>query len=144
MEKIIVAKQAADLHSNYLSQRAVYRYLRDNDIDKHILEIRKAYGRQRDLMVSMMEEHFPEAVDFTRPEGGMFVWVTLPEGLSAMRLFELAAKENVAFVPGRAFYVDGGGENTLRLNFSNSDEERIEKGIKRLGKVIKRLMAESK
>lgn len=144
MEKIIVAKQASDLHSSSLSQRIVFRYSTDHDIDKHIRKIREAYRRQRDLMVSMIEKHFPDEVEFTKPEGGMFLWVTLPENLSSLRLFDLAKKENVAFVPGNAFYVDGGGNNTLRLNFSNSDEERIEKGIKLLAGAIKKLLMEDK
>jgi 2-aminoadipate transaminase len=144
MEKIVVAKQSSDLHSNYLSQRAIYQYLVDNDLDEHILNIRKVYKKQRDLMVSMIEEHFPEEIKCTKPEGGMFLWVMLPEEVSSLHLFKLATKENVAFVPGRAFYVDGGGDNTLRLNFSNSDEEKIEEGIKRLAKVIKRILKENK
>ncbi|MBN2593051.1 MAG: PLP-dependent aminotransferase family protein [Sedimentisphaerales bacterium] len=140
MEKIIVAKQSSDLHSNYLSQRAVYQYLIDNNLDEHISSIRKVYKKQRDLMVSMIEKHFPQKIRCTKPEGGMFLWVTLPEKVSSLDLFKLATKENVAFVPGKAFYVDGGGENTLRLNFSNSDEKKIEEGIKRLTKVIKRML----
>ncbi|MBN1807415.1 MAG: PLP-dependent aminotransferase family protein, partial [Sedimentisphaerales bacterium] len=143
MERIIIAKQASDLHSNYLSQRIVFQYLTDNDIDEHILKIREVYKKQRDLMVSMIEKLFPEEVKSTRPEGGMFLWITLPENLSSLDLFELARKENVAFVPGRAFYVDGGGNNSLRLNFSNSDEEKIVEGIKRLAKVIKKLLMEN-
>ena len=141
MEKIIVAKQSSDLHSNYLSQRAVYQYLVDNDLDEHILNIREVYKKQRDLMVSMIEKHFPEEIKCTKPEGGMFLWVTLPENISSLDLFKPAIKENVAFVPGNAFYVDGGGNNTLRLNFSNSDEEKIEDGVKRLAEVIKRMLA---
>jgi len=144
MEKIIVAKQASDLHSSSLSQRIIFRYLIDHDIDEHILKIREAYKRQRDLMVSMIEKYFPEEIKFTKPEGGMFLWITLPESLSSLRLFDLAKKENVAFVPGNAFYIDGGGNNTLRLNFSNSDEEKIEEGIKRLARVIKKLFMEDK
>ena len=144
MEKIIVAKQASDLHSSSLSQRIVFRYLIDHDIDEHILKIREAYKRQRDLMVTMIEKCFPEEIKFTRPEGGMFLWITLPESLSSLHLFDLAKKENVAFVPGGAFYIDGGGDNTLRLNFSNSDEEKIEEGIKRLARVIKNLLMEDK
>jgi 2-aminoadipate transaminase len=140
MEKIIVAKQSSDLHSNYLSQRAVYQYLTDNDLDEHILNIRKVYKKQRDLMVSMIKNHFPEEIKCTKPEGGMFLWVTLPEKVSSSDLFKLAVEENVVFVPGKAFYVDGGGENTLRLNFSNSDAEKIEDGIKRLAKVVKRML----
>lgn len=98
------------------------------------------YRRQRNLMISMIEEHFPEGVEYTRPEGGMFLWVTLPDGLSSMDLFYLAIKQNVAFVPGRAFFTHGSGDNTLRLNFSNSDEEKIEEGMKRLGDAIYKLM----
>jgi 2-aminoadipate transaminase len=137
MERLIVAKQASDLHSNILSQRIVHRYLTDNDVAAHIALIRGMYRRQRDLMVRMVEQHFPAGARCTRPEGGMFLWVTLPEGMSAMDVFEPAIREKVAFVPGQAFFTDGGGENTMRLNFSNSDEERIEEGIKRLGAVLK-------
>jgi 2-aminoadipate transaminase len=140
MDKIIISKQASDLHSNYFTQRVVYQYLIDNNVDEHIEKIKEMYRNQRNLMISMIEEHFPEGIEYTKPEGGMFLWVTLPEGLSSMSLFNIAIKENVAFVPGKAFFTDGGGDNTLRLNFSNSDEERIEEGIKRLGKAIYKLM----
>lgn len=139
MEKLIVAKQASDLHSNYLCQRIVHQYLLDNDIERHIAKIRKVYKGQRDHMVQTMEECFPEKVSFTRPEGGMFLWATLPESMSALDLFHQAIKENVAFVPGQAFYANGGGNNTMRLNFSNSDEDRISEGIMRLARVIKAL-----
>lgn len=138
MEKLIVAKQAADLHSNYLSQRIVHRYLLDNDIDQHISEIRQVYGEQRNCMVQTMQEQFPENVSFTRPEGGMFVWVTLPEEMSSIDLFHRAIKEKVAFVPGQAFYADGGGRNTMRLNYSNCDMERIVEGITRLARAMTR------
>ena len=140
MEKIIIAKQASDLHSNYFTQRVVYQYLMDNNVDEHIEKIKEMYRNQRNLMVSMIEEHFPENVKYTKPEGGMFLWVTLPEGLSSLDLFEIAIKENVAFVPGKAFFADGSGDNTLRLNFSNCDEEKIEEGIKRLGNAIYELI----
>jgi 2-aminoadipate transaminase len=144
MEKIIVVKQASDLHSNYLSQRILHQYLVDNDVDTHIARIRQSYKRQRDLMMSLIEEQFPEGTCLTRPEGGMFLWVTLPEGISSLKLFELAIEEHVAFVPGKPFYVDGGGDNTLRLNFSNSDEDRIDQGIRRLARIVKRELAKSK
>lgn len=137
MEKIIIAKQAADLHSNYLSQRIVHQHLMDNDIDGHIAMIRAVYKRQRDLMVKLMEESFPSEVHFTRPEGGMFLWVTLPEGISSLKLFDRAIKEKVAFAPGQAFFSDGSGSNTMRLNFSNCNEEKITQGIERLAKVIR-------
>jgi len=116
-------------------------YLKTHDIDAHIARIRENYGRQRQVMVSAIERHFPAEVSCTRPEGGMFLWARLPEGCSSMELFDLAIARKVAFVPGDPFYVDGTGGNTLRLNFSNSSEERIEDGIGRLGLCLKEYLA---
>ncbi|OCL26524.1 aspartate aminotransferase [Orenia metallireducens] len=138
MEKAIVAKQASDLHSNYFAQRVIYQYLIDNDIDQHISRIKEVYGRQREMMVNSIKEYFPPEISFTEPEGGMFLWITLPKELSSLELFDMAIKEKVAFVPGSPFYVNGQGKNTLRLNYSNVAEEKIEEGIKSLAKVIKR------
>jgi 2-aminoadipate transaminase len=140
MERLVVAKQAADLHSNGFAQRVTHRWLLDNDLEAHISRIREAYGRQRDLMVDLAGKLFPPEVKLTRPEGGMFIWVTLPEKCSALELFERAVAEKVAFVPGQAFFADGGGRNTLRLNFSNSDEARIEEGMNRLARVLRNLV----
>jgi len=114
MEKLVIAKQASDLHSNYFTQRVIYQYLTDNDVDKHIEKIREMYRNQRNLMVEMIAEHFPDGVDYTKPEGGMFLWVTLPEGLSSLELFDLAIRENVTFVPGKAFFCEEGGDNTVK------------------------------
>jgi len=136
MEKLVVAKQAADLHTNYYSQRVVHQFLMDNDLENHIKKIRQMYKSQRDCMVSAIERYFPEEVKSTKPEGGMFIWGTLPEGISSMDLFELAAKENVAFVPGDSFYADEKNVNTFRLNYTNSSEEMIEEGIRRLARAI--------
>lgn len=140
MDKLLIAKQAADLHSNYLAQRVLYQFLLDNDLDAHIQIIRTAYKRHRDLMLELIAEYFPPEVHSTEPEGGMFLWVTLPEGISAMDLFNQAIKFHVAFVPGEAFYTDGGGTQTLRLNYSNADEAQIHEGIKRLGQAVKSMM----
>ncbi|QJB58089.1 PLP-dependent aminotransferase family protein [Pseudodesulfovibrio sp. zrk46] len=136
-DKLVVAKQASDLHTSTVAQAIMRRYMETNDIEAHVQLIKDRYGRQRACMVEMIGKYFPEGVTITEPEGGMFLWATLPEGVSAMDLFDVAIKEKVAFVPGRPFYVDGSGENTLRLNFSNSDEKRIEEGIKRLGNSIR-------
>lgn len=144
MEKLIIAKQAADLHTNFFTQLVVHRYLSDNDVDAHIVHIRAMYKRQRDLMVAAMEAQFPPEVQFTRPEGGMFLWVTLPVGISSMELFERALKENVAFVPGQAFYAGDAMDNTLRINFSNSSEEKISEGIARLARSLRELMAQKR
>ena len=139
MEKLVTAKQAADLHSNELSQRIVHRYLSDCDVGGHIQRIREAYRRQRDLMVSAVKSRFPSEVSCTEPEGGMFLWVTLPRGMSAMTFFEKALEQKVTFVPGAAFFApegeDDGRERTLRLNFSNCDEPTIEEGMRRLSRV---------
>ena len=138
MDQLVVAKQASDLHSNYLSQRIASRYLTDNDIDAHIRKIRVAYQEQRNCMIAAMQNEMPEGVTWTNPEGGMFVWVTLPAGCSSMEIFSAALKEQVAVLPGIPFYVDGGGTDTLRLNFSNARAERIAEGIQRLGQVIRK------
>ncbi len=144
MEKIIISKQAADLHSSTFCQRVIHQYLLDNDVENHLVRLRKVYNSQKNAMISAIEKYFPEGVKFTRPEGGMFLWVTLPEQLSSRDLLPLALKENVAFVPGDTFYVDGKGFNTMRLNYTNSSEEKIEKGIKILAGLIKKLMVEKK
>jgi len=140
MEKIIIAKQASDLHSNFLSQQIAARYLADTPIDTHIRKIREAYQRQCSCMLEMIESELPDSVESTRPQGGMFIWLTLPEGCSSMEVFHAAMRKNVAVLPGLPFYVDGGGGDTLRLNFSNSSEMRIVTGIGRLGKVIRGLV----
>lgn len=140
MEKLVIAKQASDLHTNYFGQRIIHKYLLNNDIDKHINRIREAYGRQRDAMVSAIQDYFPQGTTYTQPEGGMFLWITLPEGLSSLKVFERAIEEKVAFVPGDPFYVNEKNVNTLRLNFSSVDTETIRIGIERLGRVLKTMI----
>jgi 2-aminoadipate transaminase len=135
MEKVVTAKQAADLHSNEFTQRVVHRYLCDNDVEEHIRQIRALYKVQRDAMVRWAGDLFPRDVSCTAPEGGMFAWMTLPRGVSALDLFDKAMEQHVAFVPGQAFFADGAGENTLRLNYTNADEAMIEEGMKRLARV---------
>lgn len=139
MQKLVTAKQATDLHSSHFTQSIVYQYLTDNDIEEHIKVITEAYGRQCRQMLASMEEHFPDDVTFTRPEGGMFVWAGLPEGMEAVKLFDLAVAAKVIFVPGDPFYVTKGARNTLRLNFSCMDEKTIAVGIERLGNAIRKL-----
>lgn len=136
MEKLIIAKQASDLHSNYIGQRVLWQYLHSNDLDNHLTKIKNSYNNQREAMLNSIEKYFPEEILSTKPEGGMFLWVTLPEGISAMRLFEIAINKKVAFVPGDPFYINKRSVNTLRLNYSCVDEDTIEIGIKRLGEAI--------
>ena len=143
MSKLVVAKQASDLHSNSLCQRMLHHYLVNHDIDRHIATIIAAYRSQRDAMIAALKAQCPAEVEFTRPQGGMFLWMTLPPAIGAIELFERAVGKRVAFVPGTPFFVDGGGTHNLRLNFSNADENRIEEGIGRLGKIMKEMLAKN-
>ncbi|MDP2796000.1 MAG: PLP-dependent aminotransferase family protein [Methanoregula sp.] len=138
MEQIIIAKQASDLHSNYLSQRIAGEYLQQGNIEIQINKIQKAYKNQCKCMLTVMAETFSDSVTYTQPQGGMFVWITLPDGCSSLDVFEAALKEHVAVLPGTPFYVDGGGKSTMRLNFSNSTEQKIITGIRQLAQVIKK------
>jgi DNA-binding transcriptional MocR family regulator len=108
----------------------------ETDLEAHIERIRTVYRSRRDAMIAAIEEHFPEDVRFTRPAGGLFLWVELPEGLGARKVLELALEQHVAFVPGESFFPNGGHDNTLRLNFSAMPEEQITEGIRRLSRVI--------
>jgi 2-aminoadipate transaminase len=140
MERLVIAKQAADLHTGSLDQMIVYQFLADNDFEAHVARISQLYGNQCRAMQAAIAQHFPKNVQVTDPDGGMFLWVTLPEKLSATELLKRAVECKVAFVPGAAFFVDGTGENTLRLNFSNADVPTINEGIKRLGACIEACM----
>lgn len=140
MEKITVAKQASDLHTNYFGQRVLYQYLQDNDLDQHIRKIRDVYALQRNAMVAAVREYFPSTVKYSEPEGGMFMWAELPGKISAMELFEKSIRENIAFVPGDSFYVGRTGVSTLRLNFSCVDEETIKKGIHKLSVILNSML----
>ncbi len=139
MEKLVIAKQACDLHADYFAQRVVYQYLADNDLDSHIAEIREVYKRHRDAMIEMIQKYLPEGIEYTRPEGGMFIWLTLPEGTSSLELLKAAVQKGVSFVPGGPFFADGGGERHFRLSFSYVNEETIEEGIKRLAMAVEEL-----
>jgi 2-aminoadipate transaminase len=140
MEKLIIAKQASDLHTSHFTQAIMYQYLMDNDIDKHIEKLRGAYGNQCRAMIRSIQEHFPPGVTHTSPEGGMFLWAELPEKSAALDLFDLAVKDKVIFVPGDPFYVNKTRTPTMRLNFSCVDEATIETGISRMGAAIRKLL----
>ncbi len=138
-EKLLIAKQASDLHTCHFTQYIIYQYLAKNDIDSHIQRVISAYGDQCKSMIESINTYFPDNVESTKPEGGMFLWITLPSKMSAMDLFNLAVKEKVVFVPGDPFYVNKNGVNSLRLNFSCVDSGTIKIGIKRLGEAIRQL-----
>lgn len=135
--KMASAKQLSDVLTNSLTQRALYRYLSDNDIDGHINTIVAQYKEQKNSMLEAMRTFFPAEVTWTLPDGGMFIWATLPEHMDTTKLLSEAIKEKVAFVPGTPFYTDNRGHNTMRLNFSNSTPELIYTGMERLGKLLK-------
>lgn len=137
IRKMAIAKQGADLCTNMLVQFIAVDYIKSGFIDKQIPKIRKMYKKKRDIMLKALEKHFPEGSCWTKPEGGMFIWVSLPEKIDTKKIFEDAIKAKVAYVPGAAFCVDGCGKNCMRLNFSNTDDDKIEEGIKRLSKIIK-------
>lgn len=136
MKKLVIAKQSADLHSSGFTQRVLFRYLRDNDYNSHLNRLIEQYGSKMKAMLGAIEQYFPTEVTYTRPEGGMFIWATLPKNLSAMTLFQKSLQEKVAFVPGAPFYINRSDSNTLRLNYTNATEETIKQGIERLGMVL--------
>ncbi len=133
---LVIAKQASDLHSSTIGQRAVARLLTDFDYEGHISKIRTIYSERCHSMLNALEEHFPRGSKWTRPEGGMFIWVQLPEGVDAERLLEEAIRRNVAFVPGAPFFAADPRRNFMRLNFSNSKPEMIHEGIGRIGLLL--------
>jgi 2-aminoadipate transaminase len=130
-------KQGADLHTNTFAQYVVYEYIKAGNLDSHIEEIKTEYRKRREVMVEALKEHFPEGVKWFEPEGGLFLWVELPSGISASNLLPKAVEEKVAYVPGKPFYPHEDKDNTLRLNFSNASPDLIREGIKRLGNVFK-------
>jgi DNA-binding transcriptional MocR family regulator len=141
INQLVLMKQAADLHSATLNQIAIADVAQQH-FDSHVAKIRAAYRGRRDVMLNALEEYMPEGVSWTKPEGGMFIWVTLPETLDGADLLAESLKtERVAFVPGHAFFADGSGRNTLRLSYATSDEAKIVEGIKRLGNLITKALA---
>ena len=137
IRKLVQAKQGADLHTATFNQMVAYEVARGGFLDRHIWLIRRVYGERRNIMLDAMEELFPPGVTWTKPKGGLFLWGMLPEGMNTAEIFKVAVKKNVAFVPGTSFYATGGGENTMRLNFSYSNPDQIQVGIERLANVLK-------
>jgi 2-aminoadipate transaminase len=135
LSKFVVAKQASDLHSDIFAQYVLYEFLSHFDMEGHLQKIRDAYSFQAKAMTDALAINFPHDVTYTKPNGGMFTWVSLPEGSSSMRLFEASIRQNVAFVPGVPFYLNKSDSNTLRLNFSCSGVDEIKEGIRRLADV---------
>jgi 2-aminoadipate transaminase len=139
IRKLVTAKQAADLSSPAFNQMVAYEVGKGGFLDEHVKVIRQVYKERRDVMVEAMEELFPSNVHWTHPLGGMFLWGILPEGMDAADVLKQAIERKVAFVPGESFHPNGGGKNTMRINFSYSNPETIREGITRLGTLLKEL-----
>lgn len=137
ISKLVQIKQATDLHTATLTQMAVYETIKDGFLDQHLPNVREIYRKQGGYMLEAMQQHFPDTTSWTRPEGGMFLWVTLPTHIDAHELLSRAIAQNVAFVPGAPFFADGSVQhNTMRLSFVTVPEARIREGIEILGKLI--------
>jgi 2-aminoadipate transaminase len=138
INKLVQAKQGADLHTSTFDQMIAYEVVSNGFLDEHVREIRKTYRQRRDAMLAAMERLFPEGTTWTHPQGGLFLWVRLPEGADCEDLLKEAIEQRVAFVPGTAFYPDGRGHDSLRLTFATCSVDSIDDGIGRLGKAIVR------
>lgn len=142
IQKLVMSKQAADLHTSSINQYVAHEVAKGGFLDEHVKVIRATYKERRDVMIEMMEEMFPAGVSWRKPKGGMFLWSVLPEGMDSAEVLKRAIEKKVAFVPGEAFHPTGGGKNTLRLNFSYSSPETIREGITRLGITLKEVIAD--
>jgi len=136
IHKLVLAKQGTDLHTSTFNQIVAYEVGRHGFIDRHVVSINKVYKERRDTMLDALEEFMPSGVTWTRPQGGLFLWVKLPEHVNTAEMLPKAVEKKVAYVPGAPFFPNGGGENTMRLNFSYCKPETIIEGISRLGEVV--------
>ena len=146
ISKLVQLKQGADLHTSTFAQFVAYEVAKDGFLDEHVKLIRKVYRERRDVMLAALKEFFPEDVKWTHPKGGLFLWVTLPQGMNCQKLFEDAIREKVAFVPGDCFYAGNGfteeGFRHFRLNFSYGTPEQIREGVRRLAVAVKHQLHE--
>jgi 2-aminoadipate transaminase len=141
IRKLVQAKQGADLHTATFNQVLAHEVGKGGFLDQHVKLIRSVYVERRNVMLEALEEFMPEGVQWTHPEGGLFLWATTPPQIDCTELIKFAIEEKVAFVPGEAFHPNGGGKNTMRLNFSMPTPEKITIGMERLGHVIKTQLA---
>jgi len=144
IHKLILAKQGADLHTSTFNQIVAHEVAHGGFLDRHVKFIRDVYRERRDVMLETLQEHMPEGVHWTHPQGGLFLWATLPENIDTKDLLVDAVQKNVAFVPGESFYPQNGRKNNMRLNFSNATPEKINEGIAQLGAVTKKYLLKNK
>ncbi|MBL8089589.1 MAG: PLP-dependent aminotransferase family protein [Anaerolineales bacterium] len=137
IQKLVMAKQASDLHTSTFNQQVAYEVAKGGFLDEHVKVIRSVYKERRDVMLEIMEEIFPTEMSWKKPLGGMFLWGILPQGVDAAEILKMAIQKKVAFVPGGSFHPDGGKNNTMRINFSYSSPDVIREGITRLGETLK-------
>lgn len=142
IEQYLILKNTVDLSSTAITQRQMAYYLEHYDLDAHIKKITSMYKKRRDLMMEVMEREFPKEIHYNKPMGGLFLWVTLPEGKDSGELLRIALKEKVAFVPGGSFYPGEAKNNEMRINFSNMSDEQIIEGITRLGRIAREYLAD--
>jgi len=143
LQKYNFMEQASSLQASTISQMEVSKFMDIYNLDDHIAKIKKIYKQRRDIMLKTMDEEFPEEVRYTRPEGGLFTWVILPEYINAKEMALECLEQKVAYVPGGSFFPNGGHENTFRLNYSCMPEDKIVEGIKRIAAVIKKNLTDS-
>jgi DNA-binding transcriptional MocR family regulator len=141
LRRFVLVKQGVDLHTSSLTQLLAARFMVDCDLEGHIERLRRVYRGRRDAMLAALAAELPPGVRVTRPAGGLFLWLELPDGIDARELLKGCLEAQVAFVPGGAFFANGGHENTLRLNFSAMPEERIAEGVRRLARVLEEVLA---
>src|SRR5450759_3958825 len=143
IDQVVMAKQGMDLHTSTFTQMLAYEMVKDGFLDDHIRLIRKVYGERRQVMLDALQRYFPEGCSWTRPDGGLFLWARVPDWMDTAEMLQEAVRFKVAYVPGFAFYSDPNrGRNTMRLNFSCEQPEKIEEGIRRLGKMLEQHMAD--
>lgn len=141
LAKLTILKQGADLHTSTLDQMILAEYLASHDLDADIRRVASAYRERRHAMIRALEREMPEGARFSRPQGGLFLWVELPEAVDTRALLADALQHEVAFVPGDSFFPSRGGRNAMRLNFSAMPPDRIEEGIRRLGGMVREALA---
>jgi 2-aminoadipate transaminase len=141
LQKMQIGKQGSDLCSSSISQYFVSAYFDAGPWDDYVRSLLEIYRRRRDVMLDALAEHFPREAEWTHPRGGLFIWATMPDYIDTTDLLARALREHVAFVPGRAAFVDGHGGSAMRLNFSGVDEDAIREGIRRIGEVVREQVA---
>ncbi len=141
IRKLALAKQGTDLNTSAFNQIVAHEVGQHGFIDRHVEVMKKVYLERRNAMLDSLEEHMPEGVTWTHPEGGLFLWMTLPRDLNSTEMLPETIEENVAYVPGEFFHPDGSGKNTIRLNFSFCCPDKINEGVSRLGKAFKKKLA---